>query len=442
MRKDLLAKTVILVLVGIMILSLVACSSSSTSSNNGAMTENNGQATTKKEIKFFHRFPDEPANSFLNKVVADYEKLHPDIDIVVSSAANDPYKEKIKVVMGSNNPPDIMFSWVGDFTNRFVRAGLLLDITNEFESDPTWQKSLMPAMVKPFYTDGKLYGLPFRLDAKVFFYNKDIFNKYSIEIPTTWDEFIAVCDKLKKAGVTPIAYGNQELWPSSHYIGTFNMRLVNNDVRLKDYNPAAGEFTDPGYVQALKYYQQILPYCNESINGTSYEMARHMFAQGKAAMSYMETIEIPMLEKEITPDFHYGMFKFPIFPGAAGEQEYITGAPEGFIISAKTKYPKETIDFLRYLTGPEVGKEEVKEIGWFNASYGSVEGIDNPQLEDAYNIISQAKGLAYWLDNDLHAKLVNEYLTAVSDLTNGDITPEQVMERIRSTAKEVREEVN
>lgn len=426
----------------IMVSSAVGCSSSNSGNNSKANSSGSTQKTTaKKEIKFFHRFPDEPNNSFIEKMVANYEAEHPDIDIVVTSAANDPYKEKIKVVMGSDDRPDIFFSWVGDFTNRFVREGLLLDITEEFEGNKEWKDSLIASQIEPFYSDGKLYGLPFRLDAKVFFYNIDIFEENGVKPPKTWDEFIEVCETLKSNGVTPIAYGNQELWPSSHYIGTFNSRLVNNETRLKDYDPTSGEFTDQGYVKALEYYQQMVPYFNEFVNGTSYEMARNQFATGQTAMSFMETIEIPMLAEEVSEDFNYGMFQFPTFSDGEGNQKFVTGAPEGFVISSSAKYPEETIDFLRYMTGPEVGKQQVREIGWFNASKGSVDGLDDQKLIDAYNIINEAEGLAYWLDNDLHAKLVNEYLTAVSDLTNGDVTPEQVMEKVRVVSEEVKEEV-
>ena len=61
-------------------------------------------AAEKKTIKFFHRFPDEPFNSFIEDKIAQYEEEHPDIDIVVESAQNDPYKEKLKVVVGRNRP--------------------------------------------------------------------------------------------------------------------------------------------------------------------------------------------------------------------------------------------------------------------------------------------------------------------------------------------------
>ena len=87
---------------------------------------------------------------------------------------------------------------------------------------------------------------------KKFFYNKDIFNELGLEVPETWDQFIEVLDKIKASGMDPIAEGNQDKWPSAHYIGALNEQLVDDETRAKDYNPKTGEFTDPGYAEALE----------------------------------------------------------------------------------------------------------------------------------------------------------------------------------------------
>ena len=75
---------------GTMILTLAACGGGESSENTQA---DNGEG--KKVIKFFHRFPDEPYNTFIEEKIAEYEENHPHIDIEIMSAQNDPYKDKI-----------------------------------------------------------------------------------------------------------------------------------------------------------------------------------------------------------------------------------------------------------------------------------------------------------------------------------------------------------
>ena len=182
------------------------------------------------------------------------------------------------------------------------------------------------------------YGIPFRLDCKLFFYNKAIFDEHNLTPPATWDEFINVCETLKAAGVTPISFGNQEPWSASHYIGTLNQICVPDEVRAKDYNPKTGEFTDPGYVEALKYYQQILQYTNDNPNGVKPDMGRTNFIMEQSAMYYAELIEIPYIKMD-NAEMEFGMFNFPKIEGAKGNQDILTGVPEGFVVSSKTKYP-------------------------------------------------------------------------------------------------------
>ena len=95
---------------GTMAMSLAACAGftpsggewqegrtgSSEAGADTGVTQAAQESGEKKTIKFFHRFPDEPFNGFIESKIAEYEEAHPDIDIVVESAQNDPYKERLK----------------------------------------------------------------------------------------------------------------------------------------------------------------------------------------------------------------------------------------------------------------------------------------------------------------------------------------------------------
>lgn len=400
----------------------------------GAMASSDDSSV--KVIKFFHRFPDDPYNSFIESKLHEYEAAHPDIKFEITSAQNQDYKEKIKVVVGGDDTPDIFFSWAGDFTERFIRQNLILDLTPYFDSDPDWKDSLLENQMK-IYTndDGMIYGVPFRLDCKLFFYNTDIFNQYGLTAPTTFDELLADCQTLLDAGVTPIAYGNQEPWAGLHYLGTLNQICVPDEIRAKDYDPTTGEFTDPGYLQALEYYQQLLPYMTPNADGVKPDMARSMFAMGQAAIYYGELIEIPYIKSD-ADDLNFGMFKFPEIEGAAGNQEILTGAPEGFVISSKTQYPDECVAFLKWFLGQEVGIEQCQQIGWFNAAKGTTEGLTDQSLIDGYKVVSEATEMSEWLDNALYSTVSKEYLEEVSGVTNGSVTPEEAMTKIQEKALE------
>ena len=425
-------KLICLIIGGTMILSMFGCGGGKSEGESADTQADSG----KKVIKFFHRFPDEPYNSFIEEKIAEYEENHPDIDIEIMSAQNDPYKEKIKVLVGSEDCPDIFFSFPGEFSERFIREGLVMDMTPYFEADSEWKDSLLESQMAQYTTsDGMIYGIPFRLDAKIWFYNKDIFQECGIsELPETWDEFLDVCETIKSKGYTPIAYGNVDKWPASLLIGALNLTTVSNEVREKDYVPQTAEFTDSGYVEAMEYYQELIPYFTEGAQGTTWDIARNSFSQGKAAMFYPEVVEIPYILEE-NPDLNMGMFSFPLIQGN-GDSTILPGSPEGFLVSSKTEYPDECMEFLKWFLGPEVGAEMAKEVNWFNASKEAVNGIEDPMLKDAYNVIAEAKSMSPWFDNVLYSTVKEEYYTQLSNLTNGDVTPQEAMEKIQKVVKE------
>lgn len=443
MKKRLLKKALCGALAGIMVLSATACGGGGSADPTTAGASAGGGATQaaaasgeQKVIKFMHRFPDEPYNSFIEGKLHEYEAMHPDIKFEITSAQNQEYKEKIKIVVGGEDTPDIFFSWVGDFTERFIRENLILDLTPYMEADAAWKDSLIESQLEQYTNkDGMIYGLPFRLDCKLFFYNQKIFEEHNLEAPKTWDEFMNVCETLKAAGITPIAFGNQEPWSASHYIGTLNQIFVPDDVRAKDYDPTSGEFTDPGYVEALDYYQKLLPYMTENPNGVKPDMGRTNFVMEMAAMYYAELIEIPYIKQD-NAEMDFGMFNFPKVDGAKGNQDILTGVPEGFVVSSKTKYPDECVEFLKWFLGKDVGTAQCQEIGWFNAAKGTTEGLTDQALLDGYQAVMDAKAMSAWLDNALYSTVCDEYLTAVSDLTNGDVTPQEAMAKIQAKAKE------
>ena len=130
------------------------------------------------------------------------------------------------------------------------------------------------------------------------------------------------------------------------------------------------------------------------------------------------------------------MFKFPEIEGA-GNPNILTGVPEGFVVSSKTEYPDECVEFLKWFLGKDVGTEQAQTIGWFNASKGTTEGVENQSLLDAYDVITSAEKWTMVRQCSVF-HIMYEYLTDVSDLTNGDTTPEEAMTKIQAKAKKHR----
>jgi len=395
-------------------------------------------------IKFFHKWPEPEQTEYYNYVIAEFQKAHPNIKVEMEAVSDEAYKDKIRVLMNSGQVPDVYFSWAGEFSWKFARAGQAMDLTDAFLNSD-WKDVVINSAVEPYKWEGKIYGIPMRVNAKFMVYNKEMFEKNGLKPPTTWDELLSTCATLKGAGVIPIAFGNEYPWASSHYVGDFNAKLVDGATRQADYlltSPADKLFTDPGYVEALARFKALNDNgCfNEGPNGISHSGARSSFIAGKAAMIYIE------LEEFITVSDGMGKDKFSFFPlpggtGGKGDQALLTGAPDGFMISAKSAHPAEAIEFLKFLTSKAMGTEYVKRLGIPSSVMGAVNADTAlPVVVEGMQAIDKASGMALWLDTDINVKIAEVYLAGMQALMTGSKTPEQVMSEVQAIAREIQAE--
>ncbi|MGK9431585.1 ABC transporter substrate-binding protein [Bacillus atrophaeus] len=411
-----------LVIASVCMLAISGCSSQSSSSD--------GKVT----LKFFHRWPKEPERSYFEEVVKEFEKEHPDIHIQTEAVLNDSYKDKIKVMLGTSSPPDVFFSWSDEFAAKFIRGNKALDLSSYYKNDTEWSSQLVGTQIKPFTYEEKEYGVPWQMDAKSFFYNKDIFEKLNLKPPSTWEELIEVSKKLKANGYTPISFGTKAPWTISHYIGTLNQRMVDEKTRERDYDAKTGEFTDEGYVKALEKLKELMPYFNEHVNSIDHEYARQQFKSGKSAMMYAETAEIKLVDP-----VNLGLFSFPDITGQKGSSNSLTGAPEGFMISSKTKHPKEAMEFLQFLTSKKMGEKLVKDVGKYSAVQGTAtEENSTATQREAVQQIIDADSMVSWFDMDVDVEIADVYLSSVQQMLGGDMTPAEVMKSVQKAAKQVR----
>ncbi|MCY8488472.1 ABC transporter substrate-binding protein [Bacillus atrophaeus] len=411
-----------LVIASVCMLAISGCSSQSSSSD--------GKVT----LKFFHRWPKEPERRYFEEVVKEFEKEHPDIHIQTEAVLNDSYKDKIKVMLGTSSPPDVFFSWSDEFAAKFIRGNKALDLSSYYKNDTEWSSQLVGTQIKPFTYEEKEYGVPWQMDAKSFFYNKDIFEKLNLKPPSTWEELIKVSKKLKANGYTPISFGTKAPWTISHYIGTLNQRMVDEKTRERDYDAKTGEFTDEGYVKALEKLKELMPYFNEHVNSIDHEYARQQFKSGKSAIMYAETAEIKLVDP-----VNLGLFSFPDITGQKGSSNSLTGAPEGFMISSKTKHPKEAMEFLQFLTSKKMGEKLVKDVGKYSAVQGTAtEENSTATQREAVQQIIDADSMVSWFDMDVNVEIADVYLSSVQQMLGGDMTPAEVMKSVQKAAKQVR----
>lgn len=428
-----LKRVLAVALSSVMMMSLVGCGGGA---KDTASQPDKGDGKT--VIKFFHRWPNEPRNSYYKQLVAEFEKQNPDIKVETDSVLNDSYKEKIRVLVSSDNVPDVFVSWSDSFAENLVESGKVKPLNDMVEKDKEWASQIMDSQKGAFTFDGKLYGVPLTIDGKAFFYNKDVFEKNGLKVPKTFDELIALLEKLKTLGYkAPIIEGLTDPWTIAHYLGTMNQRMVAPEVIKKDYNAKTGEFTDPAYVKVLENFKTLTKYMGKTATAIDHETARNMFASGEVPVMYMQLAEIKMVQDN--GDINFGFFNFPTFNGGKGNAEALTGAPEGFMLSNVSKHPEAAEKFLKFMFSKENCFKFTKECGQVTAFKGAVssENASKETLE-AVNLIKNASETTPWLDNAVKISVADAYMRGGQSIAVGEKTPQDVMKEVQKAAAEER----
>lgn len=389
----------------------------------------------KVTVNFFHRWPNEPKNSYINSLIDEFEAANPDIDIVSDCVLNDSYKEKIRVLVSTDALPDVFFSWSGVFGENLTRSGRVLALDDVMARDSEWSSQIVEGQWAPFNYNGKQYGAPWSMDGKAFFYNVDVFNELGIEVPTTLNELYAVCEKLKENGYDePISAGFSAPWAVSHYLGTICQRVVDPEVLAKDY-AGGGDFSDPAYIEALNIFKKLGEYMTSDPCSVDHEFARNAFIMGVSPMCYMQLAEMKYMRDD--EELNYAFFNFPAVEDGKGDPGQLTGAPEGMMISAtaKPEVQEAAIKFMEFVISKEGGHRMIAECGEISCVKGAWDetNCDEKQLE-AINLILAATEPAVWQDCATEATIANAFMNGGQLLLTGDMTAEDVMASVQTAA--------
>lgn len=418
---------------------LAGCGGSSTGGD--ASSDNSGSSDGQVTIKFVHKFPEAARMEFFEKVVADFEAANPNIKIEMTAYGDEEIKDKTRVLLGSADAPDIFFTWSGERIMQYVRSGNSMDITKYFEEDSEWKDSFNQSMLETCNKDGSYWAVPWDYSSKEIIYNKAVFEAAGItELPTTWTEFLDCCEKIKATGVTPIAVGNQYSWVVCHFLTTLNGKLVPQETTEKNYSMEEIAYTDPGYAEALDMMAELyeLGYINADVNSMTWETSQAMVQEGTAGMIYEEVQNFVTYE-EVMGD-NWGYFDFPEIEGANGEEGFITGGPDVFMVNSESEHPDEAITFLKYITSAEVQAQMVYDLGFLPTT--AVELDETKCLPAIIEVIEKnmnAPGISEWLDCVIEQTVSDTWLTGCQTIFTGE-TGASIMEQVSATAQEVSEE--
>ncbi|WP_406493186.1 ABC transporter substrate-binding protein [Streptomyces sp. NBC_01604] len=334
-----------------------------------------------------------PKKAFAD-VYAAYKKKS-GITVDVNTKDSNTFQEQINSYL--QGTPDDVFTWFAGYRMQFFAAkGLATPI------DDVWQKiagNFPEAMQKLSKgEDGKYYFVPLYTYPWAVFYRKSVFQQYGYEVPTTWDDFVALCKQMQKDKLVPIAFGDKDAWPALGTFDQINFRKNGYDFHV-DLMAGKASWTDAKVKSVFDLWAEILPYHQEGAVGRTWQDAAQTLVSKKAGMYLLGTFVGQQFTNPADLE-DLDFFAFPEIDPAYG-QDTVEAPTDGFMMSKSPKNKAEGVKLMEFLGTPEAEEAYLKaDPSVVAASTKADTSAYTPLQKKAYDMIAGAKSLTQFMDRD------------------------------------------
>lgn len=266
-------------------------------------------------------------------------------------------------------------------TYDWVDNGFVYDMTAELGAplaDGTiWKDTFIPS-VTSFVADnrpeatkaGAWWGVPYELVLMLMQYNMSHFETAGVTPPTTWDEFLAVCEALAAKGIKPICVSGPTAPYCAQWWDRLTQRIVGKDAVMEVAFGEAKVADNPGFLTAAKELEKFKAneWFMEGYDGADFTTAQALFFQGEAAMIHMGSWLTTEMKDVIPADFRLGVFDFPQYTGGAGDQNAGFGTAQVWSIADPAKASSHEVnvplatEYLKRWTSKERATERAETL--------------------------------------------------------------------------------
>ncbi len=280
---------------------------------------------------------DGPERQFMEWAAAEYQKSHPNIQIVYEPVASPDARAKIELDGPAGVGADV-FVAPHDHVGALVAGGHVLPV-----EDTSFINNFVDAAKVAGTYDGKLYGYPLAIETYALFYNKDIVKNP----PKTWDEVIEFAKNWndKSQNKYALVWGVGNAYYSYMFMSAYGTSLFGPNGTDKNQHG----INAPATIKGLEYFQnlrkQILDVPSADLSD---DFCNSSFEEGKAPMIITGPWKIADFSKTVK---NFAITTIPGFTEGRPATSF-SGVRIAFV-SAYTDHPKEAQEFAKFLMSKE-----------------------------------------------------------------------------------------
>ncbi|MDF3067918.1 MAG: transporter substrate-binding protein [Polyangiaceae bacterium] len=228
--------------------------------------------------------------------------------------SGDRAREALAERLDAGEPPDIFQENVYNLKTLMARNPNSLTALDDLFDELGLVDVIVPEVLEDVRIDGKIYSMPVNIHREnAVHYNKQIFDDLGLAIPTTLEEFLAACETILAAGITPLAT-SYEGWVQRVLFQALHAGMIGAQP-FADYLNGKSAVEEAGMAEAIDLLGEVLgKYVNDSAGdeGFGWTSAAQLVLDGKAAMFiHGDWAKGYLVQLGWTPGEGFGVFAMP-----------------------------------------------------------------------------------------------------------------------------------
>lgn len=333
-----------------------------------------GSGSRVPQISFFQSKPE--VIPYFQGLVQDFNSTHSGSIRAVHDATSD-----LSAAFARGNPPDLGCLNYNYEIVRFQEGGALSDLSALSEIANIDPAIMDLAESYPTYP-GRTSTIPYSMMGAAVLYNEEIFDQHSLQVPTTYSEFLEVCGTLEDAGVPPIYSTYADQWTVTQGLFDYSVggaiNIADFFERLRALGPDAGPDAEVSFShelrEPLEKMLEIAGYSQPGAASRTYGDGNLAFARGEAAM-YLQGPWALFEVQRINPDLPVGLFPLPMTEDPSDLQVRVN-IDLALWIPEASDHRDEARELLEFLIQPEIADPYNQE----NLAFGV--RADAPEVSD------------------------------------------------------------
>jgi len=345
---------------------------------------------------------------------------------------SDKFRENFLVALNAKQQIDIG-AINGQDARVFAAKGQLVDLTGKI----SYMNRFYESSTNQFVIGGKTYALPATtIWNMVLYYNKDIFKKYGLNAPQTYQDLITIRDMIKNDGIAPIAVGAANPWDLTnwYFVNFFqasgNKGLERTEATLR----GQAKFTDPDYIEAMGYIEKFAKddMFQKGFLGADAQVRLATFASGKTAMYFGGNWDLPTLLKSGMTTDNVGICNWPLMKIGAKAQVSGTAAGAAACIFTTSAPGNMDLDmkYLDYFTSDDMN---IKCNKIMNVFLSTNKNVTIPGIDPVNAVIQKdlVPNIVTFLDWYWPSEVTEAFATGLQSVMALQETPDQAMANVQ-----------